>query len=99
MYVLNSNADNRETSLFTLNKLYNDLGVHRRINYLVVVGDGKTYDHLIQYKNEEKEDLDWLLPYIGDWHALKNYQSILMKICLDAGLKEMIEILHRGVLF
>ena len=99
LYVLNENADNRETILFTLNKLYNDLGVHRRINYLVVVGDGKTYDHLIQLKNEEKEDLDWLLPYIGDWHALKNYQSILMKIYLDACLKEMIEILHRGVLF
>ena len=57
---------------------------------MVVVGDGKTYDHLIQLKNEEKEDSSWLLPYIGDWHALKNYQLVLMKIYVDAGLKEMI---------
>ena len=62
LFVLNETADSRETILLTLNKLYNDLGIHRRINYLVVVGDGKTYDHLIQLKNEEKEDLSWLLP-------------------------------------
>ena len=50
LYVLNENTFNRETILLTLNKSYNDLGVHRRINYLVVVGDGKTYDHLNKVK-------------------------------------------------
>ena len=99
LYVLNENADSKETILLTLNKLYHDLGVHKQINYLVVVGDGKTYDHLIQLKNEHKGDLEWLLPYIGDWHALKNYQLILMKIYLDSGLKELIGLFHHGVLF
>ena len=98
LYVMEENADNRETIKLALNKLYNDLGVHKKINYLVVVGDGKTYDHLVQLKNEFKDDLDWLLPYIGDWHVLKNYQLVLMKIYLDAGLKELVELFHQGIL-
>ena len=98
LYVMEENADNRETIKLTLDKLYSDLGIHKTLNYLVVVGDAKTYDHLVQLKNDFPEKLEWLLPFIGDWHTLKNYQLTLMKIYLDAGLRELIHVFHQGIL-
>ena len=82
----------------TLSKLFEDLGVHKLINYLVVVGDGLTYDHLVKLKNKFKGDFDWVLSYIGDWHVLKKYQHILMTIYLDTGFQELVELFHRGIL-
>ena len=42
-------------------------------------------------------DLDWVIPFIGDWHLLSNYQSVLMKVYYDAGLKDLAESSgHRG---
>ena len=42
-------------------------------------------------------DLDWLTPFIGDWHLLSNHQSVLMKVYYDAGIKELAESAgHRG---
>ena len=35
-----------------------------------VVGDGKSYDHLIKLKSEYGGSLIWVLPYPGDWHIL-----------------------------
>ena len=98
LYVLDENADNRETIKLTLDKLYGNLGIQKALNYLVVVGDAKTYDHLVQLKNDYPEELKWLLPFIGDWHALKNYQLMLMKIYLDVGLREMVHLFHQGIL-
>jgi hypothetical protein len=40
------------------------------------VGDGKSYDHLIKLKNEYGNSLNWVLPYPGDWHILKNILPI-----------------------
>ena len=53
-----------------------------------VVGDGKTYDHLHALKIEYGSDLDWLIPLPGDWHILKNYQEVIMKVYFEAGLKD-----------
>ena len=47
---------------------------------------------LIKLKTERKDELKWLLPVIGDWHILKNYQLMLMKIYHAPGLKDMIEL-------
>ena len=98
LYVMEENADNRETIKLTLDKLYSDLGIHKTLNYLVVVGDAKTYDHLVHLKNDFPEKLEWLLPFIGDWHTLKNFQLTLMKIYLDAGLRELVHVFHQGIL-
>jgi hypothetical protein len=62
----------------------------------VVVGDGKSYDHLIQLKNEYGNSLIWVLPYPGDWHILKNILPIFVKIYFDARLKELALKFHRG---
>ena len=85
LYVMEENADNIETIKLTLDKLYSDLVINKTLNYLVVVGNAKTYDHL---KNDFPEKLKRLLAFIGDWHTLKIYQFTWMKIYLDAGLRE-----------
>lgn len=32
-------------------------------------------------------ELDWLLPFVGDWDVLYNYQKALMKAYYEGGLK------------
>ena len=61
------------------------------ISYLVLVGDQKTYVRIREMKHEYGSELDWLIPFIGDWHLLSNYQSVLTKVYYDAGLKELAE--------
>ncbi len=46
-----------------------------------------SYRALIKY--EYSTDLDWLIPFPGDWHLLRNYQICLMKPFFDAGLKDL----------
>lgn len=40
-------------------------------------------------KYEYGEELDWTLPFPGDWHLLKTFQIALMKPYFDMDLKEM----------
>ena len=47
--------------------------------FLVLEGDAKTYDTIQAVKHEYGSDLNWLVPYPGDWHLLKNYQICIMK--------------------
>ena len=52
-------------------------------------GDQVTYERLQSIKREYGNDLQWLLPFPGDWHFLKNYQEVLLKIYYDAGLCDL----------
>ena len=94
--VLNDPADCKETVLKTLNILHDKFNIGQYLQHLVVVGDGKSYDHLIRLKSEYGSALDWVLPYPGDWHTLKNILPIFMKIYYDAGLKELATKYHHG---
>ncbi|CAC5411991.1 unnamed protein product [Mytilus coruscus] len=94
--LLDEQCDNKDTVKHSLEILHQNLNVGQDINHLVVVGDGKTYDLLVKLKGEYGSELDWVLPFPGDWHILKNYQRMLMKLYLDAGLKDFIEIFHQG---
>lgn len=81
--VLDQNADNKETIAEVLSLLYEEFKVGSETEHLVVVtGDAKTYGHLQTLKSEHGSEMSWLLPFIGDWHVLKNFQPILMKIYL-----------------
>jgi len=57
--------------------------------WVVLVGDGKTYRHLMNVKKQYSTMLRKLLIFPGDWHILKNYQPVLMKEYYSAGLREM----------
>ena len=39
-------------------------------------------------KVEYGEELNWLIPLPGDWHILKNYQEVIMKVYFGGGLRE-----------
>ena len=69
--------------------------IGKKLKHLVVVGDGKTYEHLVKIKDEYGSELSWLLPFPGDWHILENYQPVLMKIYWDAGLKHVAKNCYR----
>ena len=43
--------------------------------HLIVAGDAKTYLRLKELKQHYGNEMDWLLPFIGDWHILYNYQK------------------------
>ena len=60
-----------------------DIGV--RVKHLLVVGDQKTPKHTYG------TDLDWVIPFIGDWHLLSNFQSVFKKVYFDAGQTDLVE--------
>jgi hypothetical protein len=47
--VLDETADSKATVLKTLNILHNKFQIGIKLQYQVVVGDGKSYDHLIKF--------------------------------------------------
>ena len=82
--ILDENPDSAEAMLQVAEDLLEKFDQQK---YVVLVGDGKTYQHLTNIKH--RYALDRLLIFPGDWHTLKNYQIVLMKIYYSAGLKEL----------
>ena len=95
LYILNEKADSAETLKKMLGLLYKSFGVGKHINHLVIAGDGATIKLLSEIKFEYGDSLGWVIPYLGDWHVLKNFQEVIMKIYWDAGLKEVAKITHK----
>jgi hypothetical protein len=60
-----------------------------RGGYVVLVGDGKTYQHLMSVKRLYGSAFERLLIFPGDWHTLTNLQPVLMKIYYKAGLQDL----------
>ena len=87
--VLDQKANNKQTLLDIINNLYEEHIVNGGKKWVVVEGDAKTYDILRCIKAEYKEEMDWLFIFPGDWHILKNYQEVLLKVYFDAGLKDL----------
>ena len=90
MEVIDENPDSTET-MKLVSEMLLDVPALNLGGYTVVVGDGKTYTHLQKVKSLYSKEMNGLLIYPGDWHLLKNYQKVLMKIYYSAGLKELAE--------
>ena len=56
---------------------------------VLLEGNQSTYERLQCIKAEYGNDLAWMYPFPGDWHFLKNFQEVLLKIYFDAGLSEL----------
>jgi hypothetical protein len=69
---------NKETVLKVVNILHEKFQVGICTDFVLIVGDGKSYDHLIKLKSEYGSNLDWVLPYTGDWHILKNVLPVFV---------------------
>ena len=53
-----------------LSFLYYVYEVNISINYLLVIGDAKTFELLRKLKDEYSHDLEWLILYPRDCHIL-----------------------------
>jgi len=90
-------ADSKPTLINILGQMHKIFIVGHRQKYLLVVGDGKTYDLLQDIRSEYGDHLTWCIPFPGDWHILLNYQKVLMKVYADAGFSKLGEVSqHRG---
>ena len=69
--------------------LYKEYIATTGAQYLIVAGDAKTY---LRLKQQYGSELDWLLPFVGDWHVLYNYQKVLMHVHSRAGLKDLVKV-------
>ena len=80
--VMDAIADSKDTVVQMLHTLHADYIVEQSKQILIVEGDAKVYEILQSLKFEYGEELQWVIPYPGDWHLLKNYQHPLMKALL-----------------
>ena len=51
-----------------------------------------TLRNLVELSLREKKPVDglsWMVPFPGNWHFLKNYQEVLLKIYLDVDLRDL----------
>ena len=90
-------ADSKDTVLRVLNKLHTTFIHNLGFRWLIVVGDAKTYDILQSLRRQYGSQMQWLLPFPGDWHILYNYQKVLLKIYGEAGLLQLARVTgHRA---
>ena len=89
MELVNENPDSDETMSMIAEDLLDKFNVDGQDGWVLLVEDGKTYQHLMNIKRQYGTTFKKLLIFLGDWHTLKNYQPILMKVYYHAGLGEL----------
>ena len=87
MDLIDENADSEETMSMVCEMVLEQAASASQ-EWVVLVGDGKTYEHLQRVKRLYGSAFDKLYIFPGDWHILKNFQPVLMKAYYDVGLRE-----------
>ena len=87
--VLDQRCDDKETLLNVINDMFVEFVQSGKKKFVLLEGDQATYERLQSIKALYGNDLSWMVPFPGDWHFLKNYQEVLLKIYLDAGLRDL----------
>ena len=87
--VLPDCADNINSLKSILDNLHDLYGIGTQMSWLPVIGDQKIFAHLQKLKRHYGRELDWLIPFPGDWHMMKNFQPVLMKLYFHAGVLEL----------
>ena len=89
MELVNENPDGDETMCIVAEDLLEKFNTKEQDEWVMLVGDGKTYQHLMNIKQQYRVAFQKLIVFPGDWHTLKNYQPVLMKVYYHMGLKEL----------
>ena len=89
MELVDENPDCDETMAQIGEDLLERFSTGAQQGWVVLVGDGKTYEHLMNVKRQYSHTLKKLLILLGDWHTLINFQPVLMKVYFHAGPKEL----------
>ena len=88
MELLDENADSEETMAQVAEMLIERVWSDSH-NWVILIGDGKTYEHLQRVKRLYGSTLDKLLIFPGDWHVFKTFQPVLIKAYYHVGLKDI----------
>ena len=92
MEIIDENPDSSDTMRQVSDLLLSTVSSEAQGGYVVLIGDGKAYQHLTEIKRVYGPALNSLLIFPGDWHILANFQPVLMNIYYSAGLKELAQI-------
>ena len=87
--VLDQRCDDKQTLLTIISDLYEEFIVPGKKEWVLLEGDQATYERLQSIKAEYGNDFAWMIPFPGDWHFLKNFQEVLVKVYFDAGLRDL----------
>jgi len=91
MELVNENPDSDKTMSLVAEDILAKFGSSVQDGWVVLVGDGKTYQHLMTVKRTYGKAFDKLLTFPGDWHILKNFQPVIM-MYYHAGLRELAKV-------
>ncbi len=79
MELVDENPDSYETMRSVSDLLLHTANSEYQNDYVVLVGDGKTYQHLMKIKQTYGQLLNKLLIFPGDWHLLAIFNHCCSK--------------------
>ena len=69
--------------------LLDKFNIKEQGGWALLGGNGIAYQDLLNIKKQYTVAFQKLIVFPGDWHTLKSYQPVLMKVYYHAGLKEL----------